>query len=115
MTDDQTGFLIPALSSISKYMKCISPMRWLGFKNPSASATEKYVLSCLMIEVVIAFAFLGPISRPQLVGWWVIGALAVIRIVEIIGRTVDVTNVISPIRTLVLAAINYVELYQPSD
>jgi hypothetical protein len=73
------------------------------------------VLSCLMIEVVIAFAFLGPISRPQLVGWWVIGALAVIRIVEIIGRTVDVTNVISPIRTLVLAAINYVELYQPSD
>ena len=110
MTDDQTGFLIPALTSISKYMKCISPMRWLGFKNPSASATEKYVLSCLMIEVVIAFAFLGPISRPQLGGWWVIGALAVIRIVEIIGRTVDVTNVISPIRTLVLAAINYVEL-----
>jgi hypothetical protein len=75
MTDDQTGFLIPALTSISKYMKCISPMRWLGFKNPSASATEKYVLSCLIIEVVIAFAFLGPISRPQLVGWWVIGAL----------------------------------------
>jgi hypothetical protein len=109
MTDDQTGFLIPALERISEYMKCISPMRWLGFKNPNASATEKYVLSCLMIELVIGLAFLSQISRPPFVGW-VIGVLAVIRIVEIIGRTVDIKNVISPKRTVVLAAINYVEL-----
>jgi len=114
MTDDQTGFLIPALKSISEGMKCISPMRWLAyvvpnFKSSSASATEKYVLICLMIEVVIGLAFLVPISRPPFVGW-VIGALAVIRIVEILGRTVDVTYVIDPRRTLVLAGINYVEL-----
>jgi hypothetical protein len=104
MTDDQTGFLIPALKSISEYMKCISPMRWLAcfipnLRNPSAWATETYVLSCLMIESVIGLAFLGPISRPPFLGW-VIGALAAIRIVEIIGRTLNVTDVILPERTL---------------
>ena len=90
-------------------MKCISPMRWLGLKKPNARATEKYVLSCLVIELMIGLAFLSPIGRPRFVGW-VIGVLAVIRIVEIIGRTVDVKDVISPKRTLVLAVINYVEL-----
>ncbi len=62
-----------------------------------------------MIELAIGLAFWGPISRPPFLGW-VIGALAVIRIVEIIGRTLNVTDVILPERTLVLAGINYVEL-----
>ena len=57
------------------------------------------MLSCLVIEVAIGLAFLVPISRAPFVGW-VIGILAVLRIVEIIDRAVDVTDVIDPRRTL---------------
>jgi hypothetical protein len=114
MTDGQPGFLVPKLKRISGYLKCLSPMCWLrfinsDFKNPSESLTEKYVLVCLLIELLIVLAFLLPITSQSVVGW-VIGILALLRIVEIIGRTVDVTDVSSAVRTLVLAGINYVEL-----
>jgi hypothetical protein len=114
MTDNQTGFLVPLLKRTSGYMKCISPMRWFAcfipnLRNPSANATETYVLICLMIELAIGLAFLSPISQLSIVGW-LFGVLAVLRIVEIMGRTIDVTDVIDPARTLVLGGINYVEL-----
>jgi hypothetical protein len=115
MIDDQPSFLIRWLKTISGYLKCISPMGWLehiyrDFKNPSPSLTEKYVLICLLIEILIALAFLAPSTSHLSIVGWVFGILAVIRIVEIVGRTVDVTEVISPPRTLILAGINYVEL-----
>ena len=89
-------------------------MRWFAcfipnLRNPSANATETYVLICLMIELAIGLAFLSPISQLSIVGW-LFGVLAVLRIVEIMGRTIDVTDVIDPARTLVLGGINYVEL-----
>jgi len=99
MTDNQTGFLVPLLKRTSGYMKCISPMRWFAcfipnLRNPSANATETYVLICLMIELAIGLAFLSPISQLSIVGW-LFGVLAVLRIVEIMGRTIDVTDVIA--------------------
>jgi Ion channel len=115
MIDDQPSFLIRQLKTISGYLKCISPMRWLkniypDFENPSPSLTEKYVLICLLIEILIALAFLAPSTGHSSIAAWVVGILAVIRIVEIVGRIVDVTEVISPPRTLILAGINYFEL-----
>ena len=110
MTNDQ-GLIVPALKSIFEGMKCISLMRWLEYVIPNlknTNNTEIYVLVCLMIETVIALAFLGPLTQSRFVSW-VIGILAVLRIVEIIGRAA-VTEVICPFRTLVLAGINYVEL-----
>jgi hypothetical protein len=67
------------------------------------------VLICLGIEVLIGPVLLGlgQISPPL---GWVIYVLACPRIVEIIGRTVDVTDVSSVPRTLALAVINYIEL-----
>jgi hypothetical protein len=115
MIDDQPTFLIRRLKTISGYLKCISPMRWLkyiypDFENPSPSLTEKYVLICLLIEILIALTFLAPSTSQSSTMGWLFGILAVIRIVEIVGRIVDVTEVISPLRTLILAGINYVEL-----
>ena len=110
MTNDQ-GLIVPALKSIFEGMKCISLMRWLEYVIPNlknTNNTEIYVLVCLMIETVIALTFLGPLTQSRFVSW-VIGILAVLRIVEIIGRAA-VTEVICPFRTLVLAGINYVEL-----
>jgi|SRR5271169_1068004 len=98
---NEAGFIVPLLKSIFEGMKCISPMRWLEYAIPNLNNpknTEIYVLVCLMIETVIVLAFLGPLSQPQFVGW-MIGIVAFLRIVEIIGRAA-VTKVISRIRTL---------------
>ena len=64
MTDEQSGFLIPAVKRIYHYVKYVLPMNWLGrfnskFRNPTASTTECYVLICLGIEVLIGPVLLG--------------------------------------------------------
>jgi hypothetical protein len=69
------------------------------------------VLCWLAFELIISFAvclFYGHVAAIR----WAVYLLAVLRSVEIVVRagSVDPTNVISPQRTLVLAAINYVEL-----
>src|SRR5262249_7777423 len=79
--------------------------------RPSAVATELYVLCWFVFELIISVAvclFYGHVAAVR----WVVYLLAVLRSVEIIVRaeSVDPTNVISPQRTLVLPAINYVEL-----
>lgn len=110
---DQDGFLIPALRGASEYAKCISPMEWLGrinseFKNQGARAVEKYVISCLIIEVAVMILWWTD-DLLAAVGWLIV-VFAVLRMIEIIVRTAGVTNVISRPRTLALWAINYVEL-----
>src|SRR5262249_51705774 len=74
-------FLIRQLKTISGYLKCISPMRWLkniypDFENPSPSLTEKYVLICLLIEILIALAFLAPGTSHSSIAAWVFGILS---------------------------------------
>jgi Ion channel len=85
---------------------------WPGrFENPSPSATEAYVLAWLGIEIAITAALLAFYDYVAAIGWliYIFGALHGL---EIILRTiaVDITNVISAVRTLTLAAINYVQL-----
>jgi hypothetical protein len=107
------GFLVPTLMRVMAYLMRVLPMGWLGcawsrFRRPSASDTESYVLAWLALEVVASCWVLSPSLR-WLVAWPVF-ILASLRIAEIVVRTVAVTNVISATRTLVLAAINFLEL-----
>jgi hypothetical protein len=69
------------------------------------------VLGWLVIEIAITAALLGFYDYVAAVGW-LIYIFAALHGLEIILRTiaVDITNVISAVRTLTLAAINYVQL-----
>jgi len=115
MTEDRykDGFLIPKLKRMLACLMRVLPMGLLGsawsrFKKPSAKDTERYVLAWLGLEVVASCWVLCPSLR------WLLALpvliLAWLRIAEIIARTVAVADVISPTRTMVLAAINFLEL-----
>ena|SRR5215813_9671121 len=109
----EKGLLVPTLGCAATCLMRILPHGWLAWfwPRPSAVATELYVLCWFVFELIISVAvclFYGHVAAVR----WVVYLLAVLRSVEIMVRagSVDPTNVISPQRTLVLAAINYVEL-----
>jgi hypothetical protein len=114
MLDDryEKGFLVPWLGCAMACLMCILPMGWIErFKKLSAVATEVYVLCWLGIAVTISAALwccYGYVSAVE----WLVYLLALLRVLEIIVRTttVNFSNVISRPRSLVLLAINYVEL-----
>jgi Ion channel len=91
------------------------PMGWLACVLPilkrSPIAIEVYVLCCFGIALALSAAVWFLYERVAAVRWFVY-ILAGLRGLEIIVRTanVDIKTVVDPIRTLVLAAINYVEL-----
>jgi hypothetical protein len=113
----EKGFLVPALKCASDWLKPVLPMGWLAwiwpgrFENPSPSATEAYVLGWLGIEIAITAALLGFYDYVAAVSW-VVYVFAALHGFEIILRAmaVDLRDVISTVRTLTLAAINYVQL-----
>jgi hypothetical protein len=115
----RTVFSSQRLKAALQYAKYLSPMHWVECVNPdlkdrSASATEKYVIACVTIEVLVGVALGLPITQSPAPSWlvlrWPIGILAALRIIEILVRTVTVKEVILESRTAVLAGINYVEL-----
>ena len=116
----RTVFSSQRLKAALQYAKYLSPMHWVECVNPdlkdrSASATEKYVIACVTIEVLVGVALGLPITQSPAPSWlvlrWPIGILAALRIIEILVRTVTVKEVILKSRTAVLAGINYVGLF----
>ena len=98
-------------------------MRWLGcicprLKDPSPVDTEGYVVWWFVFALVISIAVCLLYDRVVAVRWlaYLLAALvyllALLRVPEIIVRTttVDFSDVVSTQRSLILAAINYVEL-----
>jgi Ion channel len=112
------GFIVPTLRGAANWLKPVLPMGWLEFACPtfkeSAVATEAYVLFWFVLELAIGAALLSLYNYVDYVVavGWVIYLLVTLRVPEIVVRATDVKlkNVISPVRTLILAAINYVEL-----
>ena len=134
------GFLTETVRKLFQFAKWLSPMRWLAlvsdqfrarseleptevlnrqFADRRARAIEKYVLSCLLLELLIAIA--SCLFRwPSIVGI-VLTAILSSRVIEIIQVTVNATlfdalttkadrGVGTVSRILVLAGINFVEL-----
>jgi hypothetical protein len=125
MAEDQhkKGFLVPALGCAADWLKRNWLMRWLGcifprLKDPSPVDTEGYVVWWFVFALVISVAVCLLYDRVVAVGWLayllaaLIYLLALLRVPEIIVRTttVDFSDVVLIQRSLVLAAINYVEL-----
>jgi hypothetical protein len=115
------GFLVPALGRIADWLNDHWLMRWLGcvfrsLKDPKPADTERYVVGWFVVGFVISLAVCLLYDRVTPVRWVVyhlatlIYLIAALRGVEIIARTTTVKDVISIQRSLVLAAINYVEL-----
>jgi hypothetical protein len=111
------GFIVPTLRGAANWLKPVLPMGWLEFACPtfkeSAVATEAYVLFWFVLELAIGAALLSLYNYVAAVTLvrWLIYIIAALRGLEIIARAVgvDLRNVISTLRTLILAAINYVE------
>jgi hypothetical protein len=112
------GFLVPTLACVMAYLMRVFPMGWLEcvwprrFKEPSPVDTERYVLGWLVFGLVISIAVCSLYDCVAAVRWLVY-IVAGLRGLEIIVRAAsvgDIKNVVDPVRTLVLAAINYVEL-----
>ena len=109
------GCLVPVLGRIADWLKPILPMGWLAFVLPilkrSPIAIEVYVLCCFGIALALSAAVWLLYDWVAAVRWFVY-ILAGLRGLEIIVRAanVDIKTVVDPVRTLVLAAINYVEL-----
>ena len=109
------GCLVPVLGRIADWLKPILPMGWLAFVLPilkrSPIAIEVYVLCCFGIALALSAAVWFLYDWVAAVRWFVY-ILAGLRGLEIIVRAanVDIKTVVDPVRTLVLAAINYVEL-----
>ena len=113
---DEPGFLTSVIKRLFAGLKYLSPLAWLERFRPNITPTtvEWYVLICLFLE------FIAAINVTKIVGWasWqqrVILALAAIKILEIIRVTASVAlfdeGVVASIqRTLILAAINFLEL-----
>jgi Ion channel len=115
------GFLVPALGRIADWLNDHWLMRWRGcvfrsLKDPKPADTERYVVGWFVVGFVISLAVCLLYDRVTPVRWVVyplatlIYLIAALRGVEIIARTTTVKDVISIQRSLVLAAINYVEL-----
>ena len=116
------GFLVPWLGCASAWLKRNLLMgqlaRFLPILNQSPVAIEVYVLCGFVIVLVVSVAVCLFYDYVAAVRWLayplvaLIYLLAALRVLEIIVRTttVDFSNVVSTQRSLVLAAINYVEL-----
>jgi hypothetical protein len=109
------GFLVPVLGCVADWLKRILPMGWLACVLPilkrSPIAIEVYVLCCFGIALALSAAVWFLFDWVAAVRWFVY-ILAGLRGLEIIVRAanIDIKTVVEPVRTLVLAAINYVEL-----
>jgi Ion channel len=97
----------------------VLPMGWFEriWPRPSSCVTEIYVISWFMLGLAISVVvclFYDYIAAVRWLAFLValVYLLAALRVSEIIVRTttVDFTNVISRQRSLILVAINYVEL-----
>jgi hypothetical protein len=117
------GFLVPALGCAADWLEHHWLMRWLGricprLKDPSPVDTEGYVVGWFVFALVISVAVCLLYDCVVAVRWlaYLLAALvyllAPLQVLEIIERTmtVDFSDVVSTQRSLVLAAINYVEL-----
>jgi hypothetical protein len=109
----EKGFIVPALGGAATCLMRVLPMGWLSYIWPglSAVAVEVYVL-CWFTAVLLISVAVYPLYDYVTAFGWLVYLLAALRILEIIVRTttVDFTNVISRKRSLVLVAINYIEL-----
>ena len=119
----EKSFIVPALGGAADWFNRNWLMRWLAcvfpsLKDPSAAATERYVVGWFVFGLVISFAVCLLYDCVPAVSWLVsllkaiIYLVAALRVVGIIARTtiVDFSDVISSPRSLILVAINYVEL-----
>jgi hypothetical protein len=117
----EKGFLVPTLGGIADWLNNRWLMHWLGcvfrsLKHPKPPDPERYVVGWFVVGFVISLAVCLLYDRVSPVRWLVyplatlIYLIAALRGVEIIARTTTVKDVISIQRSLVLAAINYVEL-----
>ena len=117
------GLLVRWLEGLSDWMERNWLMQWLGYfcprlKDPSPRDTELYVVSCFVFGLVISIAICLFYRSVTAVHWLaypleaLVYLLALLRVAEIIVRTtpINFSNVISRQRSLVLVAINYVEL-----
>lgn len=115
----EKGFIVRRLKRVADWLKRALPMGWFECVWPfSASGTEWYVIGWFVSGFVISVGVCSLYDCVAAVRWlaYLLAALvyllALLRVPEIIARTttVDFSDVISTQRSLVLAAINYVEL-----
>jgi hypothetical protein len=119
----EEGFLVPTLSGVAGWLNNYWLMCWLGcvfpsLKDPKPGDTERYVVWWLVvgfaisIMVCLLYDYFAPIRWLAYLLTTLIYLLAALRVVEIIARTtiVDFADVISRPRSLILVAMNYLEL-----
>jgi Ion channel len=118
----EKGFIVSWLGCASCWLKRTLPMgqlaRFLPTLSHSPVAIEVYVVCGFVIVFVVSVAVCLLYDCVAAVRWLayplegLIYLFAALRVLEIMVRATDVDpkNVVSPVRTLTLAAINYVEL-----
>jgi hypothetical protein len=105
------GFVIGAVKGFFARLNQLSPVALLSIRT--YGGVEKYVLSCLSVElvIVIAVSLINGLRSPLSLVVLIIASLRIADILQaIINAVLLGKQVASPMRTLILAALNFIEL-----